>query len=75
MIDCIGRRKGRKELSWERQEGKKDRCEKTFHSLHITPLVRTRTTAVLECWHLPYKVVIKMLCLTRDRIQTTSDAL
>jgi len=29
---------------------------KTFHSLRVTSPVHTRTTAALECWHLPHQV-------------------
>ena len=61
MIDCdklIERKDLRKvvnrkkEAKRGKQEGRKDRDVKTFHSLRVTLSMDTRTTAALECEHL-----------------------
>lgn len=66
MIDGNERIEGRPwEKSWirrkewrvkKKQEGKKNRWEKTFQSLHVTPPVHTCTTAALWCENPPHRV-------------------
>ena len=63
MIDCaelIERKVFRKVMNrkkrarrGEDKKERKTRREKTFHSLRVILPVHTRTTAALECGHLP----------------------
>jgi len=41
----------------ERKEGRKDKREKTFHSLHVPPLVHTGATVALQCGHLQHQLL------------------